>query len=124
MESASSVAGLVARVAALAAALTAFSLAPNLALAAVGAFLIGGLYFAALSSFQVTVQYLVDDATRGRVMGVYLLSLGGVPIGGFLAGLVAHGIGTRMTVLLFALGTAALAALVLKRARGRAHAEQ
>jgi len=58
-----------------------------------------------LASSNAVIQTRVDDAHRGRVMGLYTLAFVGLaPIGALLAGVVAAGVGAAGMVLLGGLG--------------------
>ncbi|HEY3602920.1 MAG TPA: MFS transporter, partial [Chthoniobacterales bacterium] len=72
------------------------------------------------STSNTTVQTIVPDEMRGRVMGIWSLIFGGIiPFGSLEAGAVAHYVGTPAT---FAVGAivctiAALVTLVVVRRR-------
>ena len=61
-----------------------------------------GLVGASLMAYNVTMgttlQLLCYDAMRGRVLGIYGLTFGFTPIGGFLAGLVATALSASIAV--------------------------
>lgn len=61
------------------------------------------------------IQSLVDDDKRNRVMGLYVMILSGMaPLGSFVTGLAADGMGTGRTFLYGGLVCAAAAALFLR----------
>jgi predicted MFS family arabinose efflux permease len=100
-ENASRILSLVAWLLAVSIALAAFSLSPSLLVALPLVALFGGLYFASLTRLQSTLQYLVADHSRGRVMSLFVVAMGGVPLGGLVAGGIAETLGTAHTMLLF-----------------------
>ncbi|MGH9703785.1 MAG: MFS transporter [Candidatus Acidiferrales bacterium] len=54
-----------------------------------------------MSSCNTLIQSMVPDRLRGRVMAVYsMMFMGMAPIGALLAGILAHHIGARWTVIL------------------------
>jgi hypothetical protein len=56
-----------------------------------------------MTTLNATLQYLVDDRSRGRVMSLYLLCWGGlIPIGGLLIGTAAHLINAPIAIVAFA----------------------
>ena len=69
--------------------LVMFAFSPWFAASILLAAIVGG----ALMSYDVTIgtiiQLLVTDSMRGRVLGVYGLTFGFTPIGGFIAGTIA-----------------------------------
>ncbi|HXG49924.1 MAG TPA: MFS transporter [candidate division Zixibacteria bacterium] len=88
---------------------TSFPLA-LLALVAVGAFQI--LYMATTNTM---LQMLVPDRLRGRVMSLYTLDRGLMPVGALMAGVGAHVIGAPATVSYMGLVVILLAVLVAWR---------
>jgi len=81
----------------------------------------GFCHVAFLASSNATVQELVPDELRGRVMGIWALVFGAVfPLGGLLVAWAAERFGTRITLLAGAgAGLVALAALWVRlRRRG------
>ena len=66
-----------------------------------------------LSTANTLVQTSIDDAVRGRVMGIWSVGFGGsLPLGSFLAGTVADVISPYATIGIFA-GILALSSLVV-----------
>ena len=59
-------------------ALIVYGLAPNLVVAGIALLVVGGLYFAALSSFSTTAQLRAPEALRGRVVSLNQVILGTV----------------------------------------------
>ncbi len=56
-----------------------------------------------ISTGNTLVQTSVDDAIRGRIMGIWALAFGGsLPLGSFLAGLIAEVISPFATIQIFA----------------------
>lgn len=64
------------------------------------------------SSTNSTIQHLVDNHMRGRVMSFYTISfMGTMPIGGFIGGILSQNIGISKTFLVLG-GSCVLAALI------------
>jgi MFS family permease len=79
----------------------------------------GALLFALMATLATSLQFLIDDRNRGRVMALYVLCWGGlVPIGGLIMGLLAEARGASQAILLFGLLTAGYGALIGIRNRG------
>jgi MFS family permease len=54
-------------------------------------FVVGLFYFSAVTSLSTQLQEKLEDATRGRVMALYMMGFGGtVPIGVFVGGHLVH----------------------------------
>lgn len=73
-----------------------------------------------LSTSNTTLQQIVPDQMRGRVMGIWSLVFGtAVPLGGLQAGFLGHWIGIRWTIAAgaFICGLAALVTLFVVRRR-------
>jgi len=76
------------------AALLAFAFSRSLALAVVVLFAVGLAIIGFLSTANATIQNLVPDALRGRVMSLYSLALiGAAPLNSLLAGLLGNVLG-------------------------------
>jgi MFS-type transporter involved in bile tolerance (Atg22 family) len=70
------------------------------------------------------LQLIVPDHLRGRVMSIYSLDRGLMPVGSLLAGVMAHFIGAPATVSFMGLTVIVLGLLVAWRApiiRGLGH---
>lgn len=96
--------------------LITLSFAPTLALSvpvlALAGF--GGMSFS--STANATVQSLVDEDKRGRVMSIFVMFIIGMaPFGSMLAGTLAHHVGPRCTVLLGGLCCLTASVLFAKR---------
>ena len=99
--------------------LVLYALAPNLALGAVGIFLVGFVYLGCLSGFMTIAQLRAPAELRGRVMSALMVLLGLLyPLGSIAQGAIADEIGLRATtagaavvlaVAFFALGRSDLA---------------
>jgi sugar phosphate permease len=89
---------------------TSFSLA-ILALVNIGAFQI--FYMATTNTM---LQFIVPDHLRGRVMSIYALDRGLMPIGALTAGVSAHWIGAPATVSYMGFAVIVMAGLVAWRA--------
>jgi MFS family permease len=82
-----------------------------------GAFVVspvlGFTYFLVITSLSTVMQEHLDDAVRGRVMALWVMSFGGtVPIGVALGGWMISGLGMSVTAVMF-LGVAAAAVLAV-----------
>ena len=55
---------------------------------------LGGVYFAVITSLSTVLQEQLDDAVRGKVMALWIMGFGGtVPFGGMFGGLVSDLVG-------------------------------
>ncbi|MBA3654607.1 MAG: MFS transporter, partial [Actinobacteria bacterium] len=80
------------------AALIAYGYAPTLLTATLALAIVGSLYIGILAGLQTTVQLRAPVEFRGRVLSIYLVSLGGIfPIGGVLQGWLGDRIGLGHT---------------------------
>lgn len=69
---------------------------------------VGGTMIAYMSATNTTIQSIVPDALRGRVMSLYILAFFGVaPLGGLLMGSLASGFGAQAAVFVGAVVCAA-----------------
>ncbi|MGA2081688.1 MAG: MFS transporter [Holophaga sp.] len=67
--------------------------------------LAGYAYMVEMAATNTMIQMMVPNAFRGRVMSIYtMMFLGMAPLGGLLAGLLAHRLGAPLTVALGGLG--------------------
>ena len=81
-------------------ALYFFSQAENLSSAMIGVLMVGFFGVTAMALINTIIQSIVSDQYRGRVMSVFTLSLMGLsPLGGLLAGTLAHSFGDVATVI-------------------------
>jgi MFS family permease len=104
---------------AMAAALVVLAVSRNYNAALGAAAFAGGFNFALMTTLSSSLQHLVDDSRRGRVMSLYLISWGGlVPIGGLIIGLVATLVSPTAAVISFACVGAAYGAAIAYRHRG------
>lgn len=78
--------------------LIAFAFSPWYALSLMLAVFIGAMLVAYDVMMQTLFQLLTSDAVRGRVMGLYALTFGFNPLGGFLAGAVASVTGVPFAI--------------------------
>jgi MFS family permease len=100
------------------AALMAFAGSRWLPLSGLLLMLGGFCYMVELAATNTMIQMMVPDAFRGRVMSLHaMMFLGMSPLGGLLAGLVAHRLGAPATVALGGLGCAACGAAFTLRYR-------
>jgi hypothetical protein len=73
----------------------------------------GALLFALMATLATSLQLLIDDQSRGRVMALYVLCWGGlVPIGGLLLGVLAQVWGAGAALVAFGCVTAGYGAFV------------
>lgn len=76
-----------------------FTFMNNVFLAAVFTFLAGLGIVSQFSMMNATIQHLIDDNMRGRVMAIYTISfIGLAPIGNFEVGLVAEKFGSQLAI--------------------------
>ncbi len=97
--------------------LVAYALAPSLWWSAAALLAVGACYIGVLSGLNTVVQLRAPQAARGRVLSLYMLSLGTIyPIGAILQGSVGHAVGVREVTAAGAIALAAVlvAALVLR----------
>jgi predicted MFS family arabinose efflux permease len=88
--------------------LVGFAQSPNLALAVVCIGIAGACFLAVISSLNTTVQLLIDERLRGRIMAIYVMSFtAAYPVGSLLQGWIADAIGAPATT------TSAAVALLL-----------
>ncbi len=66
--------------------LTSFALVREAGLAFPVAFVLGFVYFMTITSLSISLQAHLDDAIRGRIMALWIMSFGGVVPLGVLAG--------------------------------------
>jgi MFS family permease len=85
-------------------ALAAFGAAPSYWMAAACLLVAGGAYLAIASTSNTTVQLQVDEAMRGKVMALYLMTFtAAIPIGSLVQGWAAETFGPRETMITFSL---------------------
>jgi predicted MFS family arabinose efflux permease len=77
--------------------------------------LVGIFQMLFLASTNTILQTIVPDELRGRVMSLYMLDRGFMPLGALFAGVTAHFIGAPMTVTTMGAAVIALALLVAWR---------
>ena len=98
--------------------LVMFALSPavpfSFAVALVALLLVGAMSMAYDTTMGALLQLLVPDAVRGRVMGLYVLTFGFTPLGGFFAGAVASVLSAPIAV---GLGGGVVVGYVLGRMR-------
>ncbi|MFZ4520005.1 MAG: MFS transporter, partial [Microthrixaceae bacterium] len=96
-----------------AAALAVFGLTTSPWVAYPAVFMTGAAYFVLVTALSTTMQMRVDDAVRGRVMGLWMMGWAGlVPVGGLIAGPVIDHVGV-VPVLVFGAGVALLLGLAV-----------
>ena len=70
--------------------------------------LVGFTYMVEMAATNTLIQMMVPNAFRGRVMAIYaMMFLGMAPLGGLLAGVIAHHLGAPLTVALGGVGCVA-----------------
>ncbi len=73
---------------------------------------LGGVYFAVITSLSTVLQEEVDDAVRGKVMALWIMGFGGtVPFGGLLGGAAIERVGIFPVLFAGALMAVCLAAV-------------
>jgi len=86
-----------------AAGLAGFALAPGYVSGFAFLCLTGFAFLVAVATLNTSVQLLVAEEMRGRVLAIYMMAVtGGYPLGSFIQGLMADRIGPRATVALAA----------------------
>ena len=89
---------LMASIVAYGALLVGFAQAPLFLLAVAVIVAAGMAFLAVVSTLQTTVQLLVDDSVRGRVMAVYVMAFtAAYPVGSLVQGWLADHVGARAT---------------------------
>lgn len=102
--------------------LAAFAVNTDYLIALLLMVVVSGAITAFMAAVNTTIQTIVPDALRGRVMSLYILALFGTgPFGGLLAGWLASWLGAQAAVLVSAAvcGAAALATWVSGRREAR-----
>ncbi len=89
----------VATAVAFASSVIGFTQAPNVGVAIAVLFVAGGMSAAFLAMNQTALQLGVEDEVRGRVLSVYLLTWGLLPVGQLLVGTLAGQIGTPVAMM-------------------------
>ncbi|MDI6773324.1 MAG: MFS transporter [bacterium] len=80
--------------------LAAFAMSSNYAMSLVLMVVLSGAMTSYLSSTNTTIQSIVPDGLRGRVMSLYILAFfGTAPLGGLLMGSLASALGAPVAVL-------------------------
>lgn len=101
---------------ALGASMMLFSWTSSFALAIVFLIANGAFQIFYMATTNTMLQVIVPDHLRGRVMSIYMLDRGLMPIGALSAGVSAHWIGAPATVSLMGLAVVLLGLLVAWRA--------
>ncbi len=96
---------------AFAACVIVFSMTPIVWLAVPVLFIAGWMSASFLAMNQTSLQLNVEDDVRGRVLSIYLLTWGMLPIGQLIVGAMANPLGTPMAMIVSA--TAAIASIAL-----------
>ncbi|MCX6021968.1 MAG: MFS transporter [Chloroflexi bacterium] len=102
---------LIGAIIALGLSLIAFSFTRTLPMAIFTLALTGASQMAYMATNQTVLQMMIPDELRGRVMSIYMLNQGLLPLGAFLAGFSAHWIGAPTTVALMGMSCIALGTL-------------
>jgi MFS family permease len=91
---------------------------PIIVVGGVALLAVGASHIAANATINSVIQLDVDDAWRGKVMSVYLMTVNaGTPIGAMGMGLLVDGIGARPTIAAAAIAMFAVATLVALQGR-------
>ena len=100
--------------------LVGFAFTRSVPLAFVLAPILGFAYFVVITSLSTVLQEHLDDAIRGRIMALWIMSFGGtVPLGVLAGGFLVNA-GLSITgVLVMGAVVAAAARVVLRSRRGR-----
>jgi MFS family permease len=97
--------------------LVLFALSRNFELSLVILMVTGAAQMLYLTTNQTILQLTVDDEMRGRVMGIYMLSQGMMPLGGLLGGGLADVTSAPTAVLIMGLGVCLMAVTFFTFAR-------
>ncbi|MEA2511258.1 MAG: hypothetical protein QOJ59_745 [Thermomicrobiales bacterium] len=92
-----------------------FAITPVVALAVPILFAAGLMSATFLAINQTSLQLSVDDAVRGRVFSIYLLSWGALPIGQLAVGAVADHIGAPLAVVIACVVSLACVLVIARR---------
>ncbi len=96
-----------------------FALAPNVAVASGALLLVGGGFLICMSASNTSIQMIVADRLRGRVIAVRIMTfMLSIPIGAAVMGALADSLGPRTAVVLASVGTL-LAGIALVSLRGK-----
>ncbi|MCP4434213.1 MAG: MFS transporter [Actinomycetia bacterium] len=99
-------------------AVAAVGLSPGYWVAVVALMVFGGAYLGIASTINTTIQLVVHDHLRGKVIAIYLMCLtGALPLGLLVWGLVADVVGLRATTV--AAGLLLVVTTAVLRATGR-----
>jgi MFS family permease len=99
-----------------AAAITCFGLSPGVWAGMAALLVAGGGYLAVVSTLQTTLQLLVTEEMRGRVLALYFMAFtASYPIGSLIQGAIADRVGAPATVTCAGLLLLGLAALIRLR---------
>ena len=79
--------------------------------------MIGAAQMVYLTTNQTILQLIVPDELRGRVMGIYMLSQGMMPLGGLIGGGLAAAISAPTAVLLLGSLVCTIAVMFMLRAK-------
>jgi MFS family permease len=103
----------VIEMAALGVAVALIGLLPGYGAVLVTSALYGALFFALMATASSAIQQVVEEASRGRVMSLYIVAWGGLmPFGALLSGGLAHVWGARVSLVILG-GLTAVYALVV-----------
>jgi MFS family permease len=97
--------------------LVAFSQTKSFELALVFLALTGVAQMVFMTTNQTIVQMTVPDELRGRVMGIYMLSLGMMPLGGLVGGIMAEATSAPTTILVLGILVCVIAVGFMAKAK-------
>ncbi len=89
-----------------------FAQSPVLLMAVTFALIVGFFNTSYMSQSQTLLQVMVPQQLRGRVLGIYLLNRGLMPVGSLLAGALAHWLGGPWAVTVMGLSCFLLALVI------------
>lgn len=92
-----------------------FAIAPNVVVAVILLFAAGWMSAAFLALNQTALQLTVDEEVRGRVLSIYLLTWGMLPIGQLTVGGLANLIGTPLALAAACVGALAGIGIIARR---------
>jgi MFS family permease len=91
-----------------------FAYSPNLSIAMLFVLMIGLFNSSYMTQNQTIIQTLVPNEFRGRVIGIYMLDRGLMPLGSLLAGVMASLLGARLAVAIMGISCFLLAVSIGK----------
>ncbi|HLF71607.1 MAG TPA: MFS transporter [Dehalococcoidia bacterium] len=102
--------------------IVAFALSQNFLLSMAILVVAGACQMVYLTMNQTLLQMIVPDHLRGRVMGIYMLNMGLMPLGALFAGTTASAIGAPTAAAIMGGSVSLLSLVIFLRAKNLRHA--